>query len=548
MKTKRDEPPDAITTDPSEIEGLISRVKESNLPQRDAVLVERLLRLVLTFASVVERKNSSIKLLKKLLFGPRSEKRSGAKAAPEPQAPDSPASDTAQAPSEEGEASQSAEPRRRPGHGRRAASAFTSAEAVVCRDPQLEPHSLCPGPHCAGRLYDTRDPLVFMRLHGQPSLGATRYEQVVLRCSRCAARFAAPLPEGVEPEKWDASADAQIVIDRYSASIPFHRSAQALSDSGIPVPASTLYERAVEVDRATRPVFDALERVAARGSVFCVDDTSVRILAKESEEADPAPKGRTGRHTTGIVARVGPVEIALYYTGWRHAGENLERLLELRPSALPPPIEMADALSRNWTGSFQRVVAKCLAHARRQFVTLSSVFAGESRRVLDDLAEIYRIDDETRAMSDLERLLHHRQHSRPVFERLEQFVAEQVESGRVEPNGRLGKALAYLQAHWEGLTRVLEVAGSPLDNNAVERILRLAVLQRRGSLFHKTWAGARLGARMLSLIQTCHLNGVNAREYLIDVVRHAREARERPGEWLPWVWAARAGARALRAA
>jgi hypothetical protein len=46
---KRDDIP---KTDPSEIEGLIHRLKQSNLEPRDAQLVERLLRLVLSMASL----------------------------------------------------------------------------------------------------------------------------------------------------------------------------------------------------------------------------------------------------------------------------------------------------------------------------------------------------------------------------------------------------------------------------------------------------------------------------------------------------------------
>ena len=76
MKQKPEEPSDTIGTDASEIEGLISRVKTRTLSDRDAVVLERLLRLVLALTSLLERKNASIKLLKKLLFGPRSEKSS----------------------------------------------------------------------------------------------------------------------------------------------------------------------------------------------------------------------------------------------------------------------------------------------------------------------------------------------------------------------------------------------------------------------------------------------------------------------------------------
>jgi hypothetical protein len=69
---KRDDIP---KTDPSEIEALIQRIKQSNIEPRDAQLVERLLRLVLSMASLLQHKNASIKRLKRLIFGPSSDKR-----------------------------------------------------------------------------------------------------------------------------------------------------------------------------------------------------------------------------------------------------------------------------------------------------------------------------------------------------------------------------------------------------------------------------------------------------------------------------------------
>jgi hypothetical protein len=66
---------DIPKTDPSEIETLIQRLKQSNLDPRDAQLVERLLRLVLSMASLLQHKNASIKRLKRLIFGPSSDKR-----------------------------------------------------------------------------------------------------------------------------------------------------------------------------------------------------------------------------------------------------------------------------------------------------------------------------------------------------------------------------------------------------------------------------------------------------------------------------------------
>jgi DNA-directed RNA polymerase sigma subunit (sigma70/sigma32) len=56
---------DIPKTDPSEIEALIQRLKQSNIEPRDAQLVERLLRLVLSMASLLQHKNASIKRLTK---------------------------------------------------------------------------------------------------------------------------------------------------------------------------------------------------------------------------------------------------------------------------------------------------------------------------------------------------------------------------------------------------------------------------------------------------------------------------------------------------
>jgi hypothetical protein len=66
---------DIPKTDPSEIKALIQRLKQPNLESRDAQLIERLLRLVLSMASLLQHKNASIKRLKRLAFRPSSDKR-----------------------------------------------------------------------------------------------------------------------------------------------------------------------------------------------------------------------------------------------------------------------------------------------------------------------------------------------------------------------------------------------------------------------------------------------------------------------------------------
>ena len=67
----------------------MARAEDGQLRAEDGPLVGRLLRLVLMLARMLESKNASLARLKRLLFGPRSEKRAQppVEASPEGPAP-----------------------------------------------------------------------------------------------------------------------------------------------------------------------------------------------------------------------------------------------------------------------------------------------------------------------------------------------------------------------------------------------------------------------------------------------------------------------------
>jgi hypothetical protein len=84
---------------------------------------------------------------------------------------------------------------------------------------------------------------------------------------------------------------------------------------------------------------------------------------------------RTGVFTSGIVSVDQGRKIAHYFTGGRHAGENLAEVLKQRSAELPSPIQMCDALSRNvpkLSAGVEILLANCLAHGRRQFVDVAA--------------------------------------------------------------------------------------------------------------------------------------------------------------------------------
>ncbi len=288
------------------------------------------------------------------------------------------------------------------------------------------------------------------------------------------------------------------------------------------------------------PVHEALIRRGAQGRCVHNDDTTMRILKLTREQraaalgADAAEE-RTGVFTSGIIALEEGRKIALFFTGVRHAGENLDEVLKHRAADLPVPIQMCDGLSNNLT-EFETLLGKCVLHARRNFVDVAESFPEEVRFVLETLREVYKTDALARkqGLSPEQRLQLHQQQSGPRMKALKHWMEEQFSQRKVEPNSGLGEAIRYMSNHWDGLTLFLRAAGAPLDNNVCERALKRAILHRRNSLFYKTLDGARVGDIHMTLIYSAELNGIAPFEYLVALQRHAREVSEHPDDWLPW--------------
>jgi hypothetical protein len=292
------------------------------------------------------------------------------------------------------------------------------------------------------------------------------------------------------------------------------------------------------------PVLDELIRQAAQGQVLHNDDTTVKILELMGERARQAALAgvgddadeRRGLYTSGLVALRDGHQVALFFSGRRHAGENLAEVLAHRAEELPPPIQMCDALSRNLPGELKTILANCLAHARRRFVDVYDRFPEVCCHLLESLAVVYRNDAEARErrLSPEARLRFHQEASGPTMESLRDWLERQLGEKRTEPNSALGGAIGYTLKHWKELTLFLRQAGAPLDNNVCERALKKAILHRKNALFYKTRHGAQVGDLFMSLIYTCQLNVANPFDYLTELQQHAEALAECPERWMPW--------------
>ena len=419
------------------------------------------------------------------------------------------------------------------GHGRNSAAAFRGAHRVATANATLDAGDLCP--ECRrGKVYLQKEPATLVRFVGHAPLEATVFEMERLRCNACGEVFTAEEPETAGPAKYEETAVAMIALLKYGTGVPFKRLERLQGQLGMPLPATTQWDLMAAAAKRIRLALEELIRQAAQGRVVHNDDTGMRILRMTRAPGDP----RTGTFTSGIVSLVGAWTIALYFTGWKHAGENLAEVLKQRARELPAPIQMCDALSRNTPklAGVETLLANCLAHGRRQFVEVADHFPEECRYVLETLRGVYHHDAlaRERELPPEDRLRFHQEHSGPLMKGLHAWMEAQLAEHKTEPNSGLGKAISYLLNHWLKLTLFLRQSGAPIDNNIVERALKKAILNRKNALFYKTLNGAGVGDLFMSLIHTCELNGANPFDYLTELLRHAEELKRSPAEWMPW--------------
>ena len=319
-----------------------------------------------------QAKTTSLERLRWMLFGTKTEKtRTVLK---------DPATEPAPGPETAGSEAKSPSPAasepnpKAPGHGHHGVSAYTGARQVAVEHPALGAGTACP--HCTGgTLYRQNEPGKLVRITGMAPLSATVYACARLRCHLCGEVTTAPPPEGVGPEKYDATATSMVGLLKYGAGLPFNRIETLQAGMRIPLPAATQWDLVREAAQRLVPAHAELVRQAAQAPVLTNDDTTMKILQLTKAQraaalADDAQGERTAIFTSGIVATEEGRQIALFFTGVRHAGENLATVLQHRAADLPAPSPDGRRPVAQRPEGFDTVMSSCLAHARRESVEL----------------------------------------------------------------------------------------------------------------------------------------------------------------------------------
>lgn len=528
-------PKDPIEISAEQASILISKIKNNDLDKADQRVLFQIILMFLWLQYALRETRISLKKIKKLVFGQKSEKqnRNTSDGTTDSGDDNKFPNDKASSDNNKKTSDSSKTSPRTGGSGCLGKDAYTGAETIHCPHPDHERGDICPKCH-KGSLFRMKDPGTEIRLFSQGLIQAIIYFLERYRCSACGAIFKAPMPDDVVNKKYDDSAKVALAIMHYYMGLPFKRIELYQKMKGIPLPDATQFELVESVADVAYRIYEYLKHCAADSQLAYHDDTTARILSMIKENQQSTPK-RKAMYTTGMVFE-SEHPICLFVTGRQHAGENLDDIIDLRDESLEPIMQMSDGLAANQLKNNDSLWINCIIHGRRNFIDIESVFPEECHYAINAIGRIYHHEAQIKeqGLNAQQRLEFHQRHSRPIMDEFKAEMQKQLDEHWVEENSRLGGAYNYMLKRWDKLTRFLHIAGAPLDNNTAERAIKSLIRYRNNSLFFKNEHGAYVADVIISLVETCRMNGQNPEDYLTMLMKNKSSVFAHPEQWLPW--------------
>jgi transposase len=168
----------------------------------------------------------------------------------------------------------------------------------------------------------------------------------------------------------------------------------------------------------------------------------------------------------------------------------------------------------------------CWAHLKRDFQKIvdgggPSVFVG--RRGLRIVREVFA------AWHAFQKGQVTRRRLQALVEPLRRRLGRALVEGGLGDDARVAKFCENILVLESALWTFVTHEGVEPTNNYMERLLRRAVLWRRRSFGCNSEAGCRFVERILTVVQTCRLQGNNTLEYLCNAVQNSRAGLSCPG-------------------
>jgi transposase len=302
----------------------------------------------------------------------------------------------------------------------------------------------------------------------------------------------------------------KIAIDKYLDHIPLARQERILKRHGLVVTSQTLWDQIFALGRRLESASAALLARALAEPVIGLDQTGWPRLDGKGE----TPWQMWCLTSPGVV---------VHRIRDDKSADTFKSLIGNYRGVI-----VCDALATHGAGARGNdgiALAGCWAHVYRKFEEAAPDHP-EAKLAMKWIGELYDIDE--RAEGDAVRKGElRRTESAAVIALMKTWLWSQAALKTLS----IGNAAAYVVTNWDRLTRFVQDARIPLDNNATERAIRGPVVGRKNHYGSKSRGGTEIAAILYTLLETAKLRGADPAAYLRDaVLAAARGEVLLPGE------------------
>lgn len=331
-------------------------------------------------------------------------------------------------------------------------------------------------------------------------------------CRNCetiksATKACGPIPKSMA----SASLLTEIIISKYEHHLPLYRRSKMFMQEGIEIPDNTLGNWVMQSGEILSPIEEALWQQINHSSCLQADETPVKVLKKDS-------KGYMWCYHSCTPDN----RFVIFEYSENRSGTVVEKRLSDYKGIL-----QSDGYSGyNGLRAENRIInLGCFAHCRRKFAEIikTTKNKGKAHEALSYIRKLYTIESDAKDLGFESRKKLRQEKAKPILDKMHKWL--QKSQTTVPPQSSLGKAISYALNQWPYLYEYINHGEAEIDNNWCENQIRPFALGRKNWLFAGNARGARVAALIYSLIQSCKLNNINARQYLNYIFKKTHELR-----------------------
>ena len=330
---------------------------------------------------------------------------------------------------------------------------------------------------------------------------------------------------------YDESFLAWLATEKCSMHLPHYRLEESMHRAGIMISRQTLSSLYIRTAYILKPLYDEMVNDIISREIIFTDDTSVKMLMPGN--------GKTLKTYMWVYAGGGggPPYRVFDFT-MKRSGTCPKKFLKGFKGYVH-----ADAFN-GYDMIFEDdniCECSCWMHVRRKYLEAKDAPLELRKKVLRLIRNIYRYERAIKKcdrVNDRNLILRVRNEKiGPIINAVFKITADALKNGKILPKSNFADAISYMHNLGGTLKTFLENPYLSPDNGESERALRPLTVGRKNWLFAGSESGGEATAILLSLIQTCRIMKINPAVYIEDVLRRINgHPYNKLDELLPGKW------------